>query len=195
MVGLTVQYHPKIAEFRAALYELPFMKGSTSVALLEDFNPPHDTHVDDYKVIYEMVFYPRDFEHALLQINIFEDGQVGILLEQRSRVAQRLGIPANRQASACCAGIEMAQIGTDEIIEFVRLVASGKVLIEVSMGIYGLGTKLLGLGTCRAVVLNQDISPKVDNISRKFSSASFLTLDYLPDESFGRKIVEFKPWS
>jgi hypothetical protein len=194
MVGLNANYHPKIVEFRAALYELPFLKDSAAVALIEDFDPPHDSRVDDYKVIYEIVFYPRDFEHALLQVNLFEDGQIGILFERRSRMAKRLGLPLKWQPNACCAGIEMAQITTDELIRLVQLVALGKVLIQASLGIYGLGTKLLGLGACRAFVLNRDLGPKMSQTNRIFSLGSFSTLNDFPEDTFGQKIVYFKPW-
>lgn len=126
-------------EVRGALIRLVEERNYSEVTFHESTSPPNSPMEDDYVVSYEAEFLPTDLEHAYLKIMVTATGQVGIGFETRQRLAQRLQVALGTRKKSFAAGRELASISTNELLDFVTVVAQGGVALQARVGLTGLG--------------------------------------------------------
>jgi hypothetical protein len=120
----------------------------------------------DYNVIYEACFSSSHLAQAALDIFVTSANYIGIGLERRSRVAQRLNIKSIREGYA--AGFEPSEHDGHRVLPFLELVCSGKIAIVARMW------PIIGLGTTFAVVGNTMGDSVTIGPKRWLKSSAFL---------------------
>lgn len=175
----------KSKEMQSALKGLIARSALANVSFKEITSPVHDPSQDDYVVEYEAIFEPSDLMHAYLKILVAEDGQIGLGLETRERLAHRLKVALRWQKLAFAAGRELAPLSVDEVLRFVSMVAQGKFVLKANIG-------LMGLSGVKAVVtpdVYATLQPQNDrawdwlHVSAKMQQETFCT-----------KVLKFQPW-
>jgi hypothetical protein len=155
-------------------------KAFVSVKLEQRFiaDPEHNT---DYYVVHESIFEPTHIECAMVEIFVTSDGDIGIGLEMRGRIANRLRVRNFREGYA--AGFEPIGPSNIRLIPFLEMVSNAQVhLIARTWPMIGLG------GVSAAVALQ---SGQTEPIKRG--------LNYWPKRMKTGKpqsgIIPFSPWS
>jgi hypothetical protein len=174
------------AEFRQALRRHLEEHAYPNVKFIECTDPRNNPDEQDYLVAYEAIFEPRDLEHAYLKISVTRNGCGQIGFETRSRLAQRLDTRLWTAKKAFAAGRELASINPGELVSFVRLVAGGKVKLQV-----GFGFSFRGFGSTRAVVSPEDLQSLGSQNPRSWDWLEVLSQEQ--SETSGQ-IVIYKPW-
>ena len=151
----------------------------TSVEFGENHSPKNDPP-DDYVVAYEATFRTRHPDEAMVGLSITEDSYIGIGLETRDRLADRLSIRNLRRGFA--AGREPCETDDKSVLHFLDLVRGGKIAVGARIGPW------IGLGKTEAMVPSE---------SRTVEWAPFDRLKTVHTlEAHGNKrILTFRPWS
>ena len=177
----------KVLEFQHALQTHVKESAYSKIRFVECTNPQNDPNEDDYTVVYEALFEPRDLDHAYLSIAVTEDGYVGFGFETRKRLAERLARRLWTAREAFAAGRELASVSPSELISFIRLVAQGRVMLQV-----GAGFGIAGYGSTPAVVSAEDFHSFASENPRKWDWVKVLGKEKL--NAPWRTIVRYEPW-
>lgn len=175
----------KAEEIRTALVRYLTNNSFSRVEFHDTTSPNNNPLEDDYVVTYEAILEPADLEHAYLKILVTDRGQVGIGLETRERIAQRLGVRLYRGKKAFATGRELASISVEELINVVAIVAQGKVTLQAKVG-------LTGLGSVKAIVKPESAGTLKGANARHWD---WLTVSAKDLKNTSRtRIVQFDPW-
>lgn len=115
-----------------------------AVELIEDESPAN-SEIDDYFVAYTAEFRTSNLEQASLEVWITTEGTIGVGLEKRNRIANRVGVRTLTHGFA--AGFEPCEKNVARLFAFLEIVRLGKIAIQASVW------PLVGLGKTEAVVL------------------------------------------
>lgn len=163
------------------LREWASQKRFSSVQLDEQQSPVNEPYAD-YTVAYEARFGSRLLDHATIEVVVTSTNYIGIGLETRNRVAERMKIRNIRQGFA--AGFEPCEPNDARLIPFLELVSSGKVMIFASTWPF------IGLGKTLAAV-----APGL----QLRELGTFGPVGWLKDaatfSSGGMRGLSFKPWT
>jgi hypothetical protein len=103
----------------------------------EDTDPPNGPY-DDYRLAYIAKFFPKDERQTSLEINLSDEGAVGIGVGTRQRVARLLKVRYHGRAYVD--GFEPVRLSMDEVLVLLNLVSGGQLTIRARViPIYGLG--------------------------------------------------------
>lgn len=182
-----IESRNKVFEIRRALQRHMAEHAYPNVKFVEHTNPNNNPKEDDYLAAYEAVFDPCDLEHAYLKIAVTDDGWVGIGFETRTRLSARLGRRLWTAKRAFAAGRELANIKPNEIVSFVRLVAQGRVVLQV-----GFGFGLPGFGSIRAVVSPEDFQSLGSENPHNWDWLKLLSKEQ--SGASRQTVVRYKPW-
>jgi hypothetical protein len=168
--------------FHSALDTWFDRQAASNITFIPVFDPPVDPQ-DDYVVIYEAAFEPRDLDKARVEVWLTTDGQVAVGLETRKRIAKRLGTFSVRGGFA--GGHEPVPIEQAALFRLLDLIAAGEI------GIRTRGS-LVGLRKTWAVASTE--------ARRSLAAAGYGFLDWLrelPSAPTGSSpgILLYRPWN
>jgi hypothetical protein len=101
----------------------------------------------DYCVVYEAQFIPDSTSQARLEITLTEGGFLGIGLETRQRVAERLKVRNSRDGFAD--GFEPTLTNLGDVLLLLDLISTGELVIHAR------AMPLLGLGRTKAATTSK----------------------------------------
>ncbi|MGB0035458.1 MAG: hypothetical protein WBP79_08295 [Candidatus Acidiferrales bacterium] len=93
-------------------------KRLVAVDFTED-NDPVYAPTDDYRLVYIARFVPKDANQASMEIHLSDEGRIGIGIETRQRIADRLKV--NNQSQGFADGFEPRNSDIDEILRLLDL--------------------------------------------------------------------------
>lgn len=118
-----------LQHLRRVLSEWFKQRNPDAVQFIENTTPQADPD-SRYTVVYEAVFEPSTPDRCRVELWFTTDGQVGLGLEKRHRIASRLGIKNRQEGFA--AGHEPRQVTEEGLLALLALVANGEVAIAVT---------------------------------------------------------------
>lgn len=151
---------------------------ATSVQFVENTKPESEPN-EDYTLAYEAAFEPSTLDRTRIEIWVATDGEIGIGIEKRDRIATRLGVK-NRQ-KGFAAGHEPGPVTEQALLSLLTLVADGKVAITAGC------LPIWGLTKTKAVV--QSDAYKI-LISQGYGPQRWLDVT----DEFQPSDLRFKPW-
>lgn len=172
-------------DVRNALKRFATSRPWTALRFTENTAPVTNPREDDYVVTYEAAFEPTDLEQAYLKIFLTERGEVGIGLETRERIARRLGTRLLTGKKAFATGRELASLDCEELIRFIKIVAQGKIALQATVG-------LAGLGNVRAIVRPKTVAALAPRNSRLWDWLIVSENDLT--DTLRTKFLRFEPW-
>ena len=149
----------------------------TSLSFTEDNDPPVSKY-DDYQVVYEARFIPSSLSQARLELMLTDRGFVGVGLETRRRIAERLKV--RNQSEGFAAGFEPRLNDVREVLLLLDVVSSGEFAIQARVFPW------CGLGRTKALVTSK--REGAAELFRKFYCATSLR------SGFCTQILTFEPW-
>ena len=149
---------------------------------LEEQWPLADEPYADYNVVYEARFDSARLDQASIEVSVTSTNYIGIGLETRRRVADRLRVRNSRHGFA--AGFEPCEPNESHLISFLELVSSGRVAV------FARTWPIIGLGKTFAAVVPT---------STECEALVFGPVSWLKDAkaliSDGMRAVLFEPWT
>lgn len=156
-------------------------RGFRSVALQRIRDPQADPDAR-YVVEYEARFITPGLEQAQVEVWATRDGDVGIGLETKGRIAERVGVRTRRNGFA--AGHEPAEMSESGLLGLLDCVADGEIAISARV------VPLLGVTRTDAVLLKEENRTAL-------SSAGYAPMEWLrPRRGIERlrRLLRFEPW-
>jgi hypothetical protein len=147
-------------------------------ATLKENTEPSNTEADDYIVVYEAEFVPASIWRTQLRLMLTGDGLIGVGLETRQRIADRLKIRNRRQGFAD--GFEPRPISIGEALFLLDAASRGEIAIAARI------IPLYGLGRTKAIPMSKQ-KELCDLISKFYSAPSL-------DSGIWTRTVTFEPW-
>jgi hypothetical protein len=142
--------HGALVKERAKRLIANWMNGRSalSVSVREGLTPKQD-RTATYEVVYEVAFEPSGPDQLRVELWFTAQGGLGIGVETRNRVADRLNLSNWRRGFA--GGQELDSKGVETVIPVLDLAAGGHIAIEACV------VPVLGLGATRAIAVLESL--------------------------------------
>jgi hypothetical protein len=152
-------------------------RGFKAISFSEDKNPL-EKPTADYRVVYEARFIPDSTAQARLDLALTDGGFVGVGLETRQRVAERLKVRNSREGFAD--GFEPSLTDVRDVLILLDLVSAGELVIRART------FPLWGLGQTKAITTSR--RQGADAIFARFYFATSLRV------GLWTEALNFEPW-
>lgn len=167
----------QVASLQLALRSWLNERGLSSVTFKEGANA-QDGQYDDYKVVYEARFIPESISQAGLDLMLTDEGLLGVGLETRQRVSERLKVRNHQEGFA--AGFEPTRFGMQEALLLLEVVSAGEVIVQARI------IPLYGMGRTKA-----SVTSKLEGAAELFKRFYFATS---MQSGFCTRTLTFDPW-
>jgi hypothetical protein len=157
-------------------------KSLQRVTFLEDADPIFDAD-DDYRLSFVGKFLPDTLDMMYFEVWLTIEGDVGVLLENRVRIAEKIGV--NNLQYSLGAGFEPGKYRYEPLVSLLNLVSRGDVCFVVGK------FPLIGLGSTRAYLSCNVLPAELQS----FGPRNWLRCLGERKSNPFEEIVRYIPWS